>query len=127
MQELTDYQWRYWPENNNCGWDIVTDFNNDTHQIGIEGSFAVNTDSKIEFRSYITVWQAYNWDIYEKLLKERYHNQHIDKKGKRVYLHLPVISIGYDLKSWNEKKERVVNHLKETFEYMKQLTSEIGK
>ena len=127
LQELTDYQWRYWPENNNCGWDIVTDFNNDTHLIGIEGSFAVNTDSDIEFRSYITVWQAYNWDIYEKLLKERYPNQHIDKKGKRVYLHLPVISIGYDLKSWNEKKERVVNHLKETFEYMKQLTSEIGR
>lgn len=126
LPELTSYQWHKWPDHD-CAWDLVTDFNKETHQIGIEGSFAVNTDSKIEFRSYITVWQAYNWDIYEKLLKERYPNQHIDKKGKRVYLHLPVISIGDDLTSWSEKKERVVNHLKETFEYMEQLTSEIGR
>ena len=106
LPELTSYQWHKWPDHD-CAWDLVTDFNKETHQIGIEGSFAVNTDSKIEFRSYITVWQAYNWDIYEKLLKERYPNQHIDKKGKRVYLHLPVISIGDDLTSWSEKKERV--------------------
>ena len=129
MQELTDYQWRYWPENNNCSWDIVTDFNNDTHRIGIEGSFAVNADGKIEFRSYITVWRSQDWDIYEENLKEKYPNlsQLIEKKGDRADLPLPTIIIGDDLTFWSEKKECVVNHLKETFEYMKQLTSEIGR
>ena len=129
LQEFTDYQWRYWPENNNCGWDIVTDFNKDTHRIGIEGSFAVNADGKIEFRSYITVWRSQDWDIYEENLKEKYPNlsQLIEKKGDRADLPLPTIIIGDDLTFWSEKKERVVNHLKETFEYMKQLTSEIGR
>ncbi len=129
LQELTDYQWRYWPENNNCSWDIVTDFNNDTHRIGIEGSFAVNADGKIEFRSYITVWRSQDWDIYEENLKEKYPNlsQLIEKKGDRADLPLPTIIIGDDLTFWSEKKECVVNHLKETFEYMKQLTSEIGR
>ena len=129
LQEFTDYQWRYWPENNNCGWDIVTDFNKDTHRIGIEGSFAVNADGKIEFRSYITVWRSQDWDIYEENLKEKYPNlsQFIEKKGDRADLPLPTIIIGDDLTFWSEKKECVVNHLKETFEYMKQLTSEIGR
>ena len=126
MKECTGYDWRRWTDDE-YGWDLVTDFNQNTHRIGIEGYFAVNKDRKIEFRSYITVWDAHNWDIYEKELKEHYpdYDQSIDKKdtSNRVHLNLPAINIGNDLKSWDKEKSNVINHLKETFEYMNQLTS----
>lgn len=126
MKECTNSDWGIWPQGD-YGWDLATDFNRDTHRIGIEGSFGVNKGRKIEFRSYITVWEKYNWDIYEEHLKNKYHNPFIDKKEERVYLHLPVIVIGDDLWTWNDKKDSVVIHLKETFDYMKQLTTEIGR
>ena len=126
MKECTNSDWGIWPQGD-YGWDLATDFNRDTHRIGIEGSFGVNKDRKIEFRSYITVWEKYNWDIYEDKLKIKYPNQFIDKGEKRVYLHLPVTVIGEDLGAWNSKKDSVINHLKETFDYMKQLSSETGK
>lgn len=126
MKECTNSDWGIWPQGD-YGWDLATDFNRDTHRIGIEGSFGVNKDRKIEFRSYITVWEKYNWDIYEDKLKIKYPNQFIDKGEKRVYLHLPVTVIGEDLGAWNDKKDMVIKYLKETFDYMKQLTSETGK
>ena len=126
MKECTGYDWRRWTDDE-YGWDLVTDFNQKSHRIGIEGYFAVNTDRKVEFRSYITVWNAHNWDIYEKELKEHYpdYDQSIDTKdtSNRVYLNLPAINIGNDLKSWDKGKSNVINHLKETFEYMTILTS----
>ena len=125
LQNCTNYHWRTWPEND-CCWDLVTDFNQETNRIGIEGSFAVNPDRMIEFRSYITVWEARNWDIYEKELKEHYPNQFIDKidASNRVYLHLPTIIIGNDLNSWNRGMcSAIIHQLKETFDYMKELTS----
>lgn len=126
MKECTNSDWGIWPQGD-YGWDLATDFNRGTHRIGIEGSFGVNKDRKIEFRSYITVWEKYNWDIYEDKLKIKYPNQFIDKGEKRVYLHLPVTVIGEDLGAWNDKKDMVIKYLKETFDYMKQLTSETGK
>ena len=126
MKECTNSDWGIWPQGD-YGWDLATDFNRGTHRIGIEGSFGVNKDRKIEFRSYITVWEKYNWDIYEDKLKIKYPNQFIDKGEKRVYLHLPVTVIGEDLGAWNNKKDMVIKYLKETFDYMKQLTSETGK
>ncbi len=123
----TNYHWRTWPENDYC-WTIFTSFNESTHDIGIEGVFAVNQDRKIEFRNHITVWEARNWDIYKSELIKHYPNypNQLDKQdaSNRVYLHLPTIIIGNDLNSWDrEKCSMIIHQLKETFDYMKELTS----
>lgn len=126
MHDCTGYTWNKWPDNAN-GWDIVTSFNKNTHEIGIEGIFAVNPKNEIVFRSKITVWEASNWDIYKKQLQERYPHQYVEVTGKRVNLQLPEISIGNGLEYWNNKKDSVITRLKETFEYMNQLTAEYRK
>lgn len=127
LQNCTNYHWRTWPENDYC-WTIFTSFNESTHDIGIEGVFAVNQDRKIEFRNHITVWEARNWDIYKNELIKHYPNypNQLDKQdaSNRVYLHLPTIIIGNDLNSWDKEKcSVIINQLKETFDYMKELTS----
>lgn len=123
----TNYDWNVWPEDKSICWDLATRFNCSTHEIGIEGSFGINKEKNIVFRSYITVWKSYEWNIYSNELEKKFSNCFVDKVRDRVYLHLPEVEIGKDLSCWENKKYEVVSHLKEIFLYMKEMTSNIGK
>ena len=120
MQKITGYTWKRWPDNDNA-WDIVASFNQNSNAIGIEGFFAI-TNNEIVFRWKITVWETSVWDIYEQQLLNKYQC-HPEKKDNRVNLYLPDIIIGPDLQCWEAKEQDVISQLKETFDYMLQLTS----
>ena len=126
MSNMTKHNWRVWPENKDIAWDLVASFNDATNPIGIEASFAVNKDKQVVFRSYITVWRECYWNIYENELIKQYPGLNIDKGG-RVYLHLPEILIGESIDSWNAQKEEVIKSLNETYLFMENLTSKVGK
>ena len=121
-----DGRWSLWPEVNS--WDIVTDFNKNTHLIGIEGSFSLREDMKMVFRSYITVWDIAQWDVYKQRVQGEFAGCHVmpNSDGSRVYLHLPEIEIGNDLESWANKRDAVANSLFDTYRRMETITSEIG-
>ena len=126
MEEKTKAQWGKYN-----GWDIALSFNDKTHRIGIEGSFSIRKDRKLVFNSYITVWSKSQWPVYEAELEQKYPQpQYLldkDRRDDRVYLHLPVVEIGDNLDSWKEKKHQVVDSLYETYRYMSDLTSRVGR
>ncbi|WP_291562743.1 PD-(D/E)XK nuclease family protein [Bacteroides sp.] len=126
MRNMTKHDWKVWPENKDIAWDLVASFNNATNPIGIEASFAVNKDKQVVFRSYITVWRECYWNIYENELIKQYPGLNIDKSG-RVYLHLLEILIGESIDDWNTQKEKVIKSLNETYLFMENLTSKVGK
>lgn len=130
ISKVTNHNWKVWPDNNETAWDLVTSFNDDANQIGIEGSFAINQDKNVVFRSYITVWQKRFWTIYEAELLGRYNGCTLDTdaggSGNRVYLHLPEIPMGEDLNNWNMKKHEIIDQLTDTYTFMQGLTSRIG-
>ena len=126
MSNMTKHNWRVWPENKDIAWDLVASFNDATNPIGIEASFAVNKDKQVVFRSYITVWRECYWNIYENELIKQYPGLNIDKGG-RAYLHLPEILIGESIDGWNAQKEEVIKSLNETYLFMENLTSKVGK
>lgn len=122
----TPNKWRVWPSEDNC-WDVVTRFNCDTHEIGIEGFFVVNIDMNVEFRSSITVWKAQEWGVYKERLKKEYPDNRVEKVGERVYLHLSEILIGNDLGYWPSKIDEVVESLRVAYFKMSEITTDIGK
>ena len=122
MNEKTGHNWTRWNEL------IVAAFNENTNKIGIEGCFKIREDKQIVFLSWITVWDERVWNTYDVKLKEKYPNESCMNLEKRMYLYLPGIEIGKDLDScWNNKKERVINSLKQTFDTLKGITDEVGK
>lgn len=122
-----DGRWTLWPEVD--GWDIATDFNQSTHRIGIEGSFALREDNVMVFRSFVTVWEIAQWDVYGQRVQSEFPDCDAKPNGNRsrMYLHLPEIEIGNNLSNWEMKKDAVVNSLLDTYQRMETITSEIGK
>lgn len=122
MKERTGHNWTQWNEL------IVAAFNENTNKIGIEGCFKIREDKQIVFFSWITVWDERVWNTYDVKLKEKYPNEPCMNLGKRMYLYLPEIEIGTDIDScWNNKKESVINSLRQTFDTLKGITDEVGK
>ena len=122
MKERTGQNWTQWNEL------IVAAFNENTNKIGIEGCFKIREDKQIVFFSWITVWDKPVWDTYDTKLMEKYPNASCMNLGKRMYLYLPEIELGTDIDScWNNKKESVLNSLRQTFDTLKGITDEVGK
>ena len=122
MNEGSGHNWTQWNEL------IVAAFNENANKIGIEGRFKIRGDKQIVFFSWITVWDERVWNTYDVKLKEKYPNESCMNREKRMYLYLPEIEIGADMNScWNNKKESVINSLRQTFDTLKGITDEVGK
>lgn len=113
--------WRTYPDNKDAIWDLLVSFNDNSNMIGIEASFSINEDGQVVFKSYITVWLKEHWDIYNNRIRNDYPGYYIDTESDRVYLHLPAIIIGDDLKSWTDKKNEIISSLTKVYDYMKTL------
>lgn len=113
--------WRTYPDDKGAIWDLLVSFNDDSNMIGIEASFSINKNGQVVFKSYITVWQKKDWDIYNNRIRNDYPHYYIDVQRDRVYLHLPDIIIGDNLKKWIDKKNEIVSSLNEIYTYMKTL------
>lgn len=122
MNEKTGHNWTQWNEL------IVAAFNENTNKIGIEGCFKIREDKQIVFLSWITVWDERVWNTYDVKLKEKYPNESCMNLEKRMYLYLLEIEIGTNIDScWNNKKESVINSLRQTFDTLKGIADEVGK
>ena len=102
-------------------WDIATSFNDSTSKIGIEASFSIREDKTIVFKTYITVWDKKNWEIYQDRVSSHFSGA-TTETANRKYLHLPGIEIGRNLEQWRDHKHEILNYLFETYKIMEEIT-----
>jgi hypothetical protein len=111
ISKITGRDWWTWQ-----GWDLGFDsFNKSKPRIGIESSYK-NTRSNAlgEFRIYITTWSLKDWVTYEKVLRNKFPDNFMDKVNNRVYLHLDVIP--------DENDELILDKLNEYFNVLTEIT-----
>lgn len=114
-KERTKAGWWIWE-----GWDLGFSFNDKTNRIGIESSYEATEKGYCgEFHIYITTWDKSNWFPYKEAVLEAFPNyiKLDENRGKRTYLHLPIID--------GDKTEEIVNALVDAYDKMKSITDKI--
>lgn len=113
IDSKTDTEWWVYQ-----GWDLGISFNDKKHRIGIESSFREGSleNPLGKFHIYITVWRKSHFFTYEKELKAKFPDCHIDYDadgGSRIFLHVAVLSL--------DNTEKIIANLADAYHTLKQI------